>query len=93
MGGRKDDTERRASLRHDLTREVRRLMQHIRHLSVEELTTLEGITEDLEQIHTDDEKCVTLSRRHGDRSPPWGTRYASAIERAYHAVREAFRGG
>jgi hypothetical protein len=91
MGGGTDDAARRRELKRDLTRETRRLMQHIGHLGVRELDVLEGIVGDLEDIHADDDKCVILARRHRDQSPPWGTRYASFVERAIHAVRDAFR--
>lgn len=91
MGGGTNDAARRRELKRDLTRETRRLMQHIGHLGVEELALLEGVVDDLAQVHTDDEKCIRLARRHRDRPPPWGTRYASLAERAIHAVRNAFR--
>lgn len=88
MGG--DDAARRRDLKRDLTRETRRLIQHIGHLGVKEIDLLEGVVDDLRQVHADDEKCMNLARHHGDRSPPWGTRYASAVERWWYAVRDAF---
>jgi hypothetical protein len=76
----------RGRLGRDLIREARRLNQHISHLAVKDTRTLQGIIKELERIHDDDEECVNLARRHGDRPPPWGTKYASAIERAISTV-------
>jgi chloramphenicol 3-O-phosphotransferase len=84
--GDKVDRPRRGRLRRDLTRETRRLMQHVDHLSVDEVRTLEAFVTDLEGIHVDNDECRRLAQRHGDKPPPWGTKYANAVERAIFTV-------
>jgi hypothetical protein len=86
MGDDKVDKPRRGRLHRDLTRETRRLMQHVNHLSANEVRTLEGVVADLEGIHSDDKKCADLARNHSDTLPPWGTRYVNAVERAIFTV-------
>lgn len=86
MGDDKIDPPRRGRLRRRLTRETRRLAQHASHLSVDEVRYLEGVTDELAQLHADDEECVNLARRHGVQAPPWGTKYVDAFERAILTV-------
>lgn len=67
----------------DLRQEMSRLSQHIYHLSSDDIRALEGMLEELQKMHTSQKSCIDLCKRHKDKPPPWGTRYAGPVERLW----------
>lgn len=86
MTPREDAPVDRDHTRQDLLHHARRLAQHTKHLSVAELRALDELVDQLAALHTDDTKCANLARRHQDKVPPWGARYAPWWERAWYTV-------
>ena len=75
-----------SAIKRNLKREVSRLYHHIDHISDEHLGVLAGIAEELSTLHTNDIACKAACTKAGKQYVPWGTKYASPLERTWRML-------